>query len=447
MDIVKDVMQIKRGQGQTRMMLLPPLESFIPKDDPIRRLNRVLDLSFVHEAVRGYYCQDNGRPSVDPEVIIRLFLLQAIEDIPHVRDLMRKVHVNLSYRWFIGYDLDEALPDHSTLSRALDRFGDDVFNELFSRSIRQCKEKGLIEGKVLHVDATTIRADLDADRVNQPDSPDPDARFGRFPDGTKQPGYKQQTVVDDQSRVIVDVAVMPANESEGNSALEAIDRAMERIEQKPEVVCADSAYASGKNAAGCRARDIRLVSPPPAPVNNPGGEGFFTIEAFYYDEERDVFICPAGEVLKRVCEIAGQAGRYRYRAGVSVCKRCKLKSKCTKSTQRDLNAGTHHGAMVSLRRDSKTESFGRLYRSRAPAIEGIFAESKTWHGLGRAWRRGLAKMRVQSLLIAAVINFKRLSALFLHLNMPANVLIRLFKTIWMMIGRFQNEFEPKYELA
>lgn len=429
------------------MMLLPPLEEFIPEDHPIRQLNRVLDLSFVQEAVRGHYCQDNGRPSVDPEVIIRLFLLQAMEGISHVRDLMRQVHVNLAYRWFIGYDLDEKLPDHSTLSRALDRFGDDVFNELFSRSIRQCREKGLIEGKVLHVDATTIRADLDADRVNKPDSADPDARFGRFPDGGKHPGYKQQTVVDDRSRVIVDVAVMPANEPEGNSALEAIDRAIERIEQKPQAVCADSVYASGENAAGCQARDIRLVSPPPAPVNSQGGNGFFTIEAFYYDEERDIFICPAGEVLKRFCKIAGQPGRYWYRAGVRVCKRCKLRSECTKSTQRSLSAGINHGAMVSLRRDSKTESFGRLYRSRAPAIEGVFAEAKTWHGLARAWRRGLAKMCVQSFLIAAVINFKRLSALFLHLNAPANAPICLFRAIWVITGRPQKEFKPEYEFA
>lgn len=97
-------MQTKRDIRQTGMMLLPPLETFIPKDYPIRRLNKVLDLSFVHEAVREHYCQDNGRPSIDPEVIIRLFLLQAIEGITHVRELLRQVQVNIAYRWFIGYD-------------------------------------------------------------------------------------------------------------------------------------------------------------------------------------------------------------------------------------------------------------------------------------------------------------------------------------------------------
>jgi transposase len=196
------------------MMLLPPLEEFIPSDHPVRRLNKVLDLSFVHEAVRDHYCQNNGRPSIDPEVIIRLFLLQAIFNIPHVRELMRQVQVNLAYRWFIGYQLDEKLPDHSTLSKALDRFGDDVFNELFARSIELCGESGLIEGRMLHIDATSIRADLDKNKVKCADRADKDAAFGRFADGTYQPGYKQQTAVDDQAGVVVGLSVQPANESD-----------------------------------------------------------------------------------------------------------------------------------------------------------------------------------------------------------------------------------------
>ena len=112
-------MQTKREKSQQSLTLLPPLESFVPQDHYLRKLDKVLDLGFVHESVRDRYCQDNGRPSVDPEVIIRLFLIQALEGIRHVRELLRQVQVNLAYRWFIGYELDEPLPDHSTLSRAL----------------------------------------------------------------------------------------------------------------------------------------------------------------------------------------------------------------------------------------------------------------------------------------------------------------------------------------
>jgi len=442
-DIIEDDMQTKRVNRQTRMMLLPPLEAFIPKDHPIRRLNKVLDLSFVHDAVRGQYCHDNGRPSIDPEVIIRLFLLQAIEGIPHVRDLMRQVAVNLAYRWFIGYDLDEPLPDHSTLSRALDRFGDDVFNELFTRSIAQCKSKGLIEGRVLHLDATTIRADLNENCVNKKDSADPDARIGRFPDGSMHPGYKQQTVVDNKAKVILDVEVMPANEAEGSSAVESIERAIERTGSKPEAVCADSAYASGENAAGFEQRDIRLISPPRVVAGGRGDKGCFNIEEFHYDEEKDEFICPAGQRLRQVGRMAGEPHRRKYRASAKSCRGCSLKDQCTTSAVRCLNASIYHGAMVRLRADSKSEDFWDLYANRAPSIEGVFAEAKCWHGLRRAWRRGLAKMRIQSLLIAAVINLKRLIAFFI-------VIKALIKAIKARIVAFkgisiESELQKRFE--
>ena len=239
-------MQTKKEKAGYGMMLLPPMESFIPKDHYLRRLDKVLDLDFIHDIVKDNYCQTNGRPSIDPEVIIRLFLLQAMDGIRHVRDLMRQVQVNLAYRWFIGYELDEKLPDHSTLSKSLDRFGDDVFNELFERSISQCQKSGLIEGKVLHVDATTIRADIDKRRVNRPDSSDQDARFGHFPDGTLKPGYKQHTVADGKHRVIVGLSVTPVNSSEHNSAVAVIDKAIKSLHTNPKVVCADSAYEIGR---------------------------------------------------------------------------------------------------------------------------------------------------------------------------------------------------------
>jgi transposase len=433
--MIEVFMQTKREHNQTRMMLLPPLEAFIPKDHPIRRLNRVLDLSFVHEAVRGHYCQDNGRPSIDPEVIIRLFLLQAIEGLGHVRDLMRQVQVNLAYRWFIGYDLDEPLPDHSTLSRALDRFGDDVFNGLFERSIAQCQASDLIEGRVLYLDATTIRADIDKNRVGKEDSSDPDARFGRFPEGKILPGYKQQTIVDEKNRVIVGVEVVSADRHESQDALAVIDQAVEHLGSSPAAVCADKAYAGGDSAAALEERGIRLVSPPPK-AKTYTGDAFYSIEDFKYEEKRDIFICPAGEVLKNTGPVKSRPLQYRYRCSVRVCGRCHLKAKCTVARYRQLQVGRHHQALVRLRADSKTESFRELYRARAPVVEGIFAESKCWHGLRRAWRRGLTMMRIQSLLIAAVINFKRLISLFIPPNMPNMTIIRIITRLEAIIITF-----------
>jgi transposase len=426
-------MQTKRENQQGRLVLLPPVEQFVPSDHRLRRLNRVLDVSFVHQAVRGKYCQDNGRPSVDPEVVLRLFLLQAIEGIGQVRELLRQVQVNLAYRWFIGYELDEEIPDHSTLSKALDRFGDEIFNQVFVRSIAQCQKSGLIEGKVLHVDATTIRADIDKSGVDQKRSSDPDARFGHFPGGRLEPGYKQQTAVDDHSRVIVGLDVVSADRLEGHSATSVVAEATAQLGSAPEVVCADAAYGSGENRAVFEHRDIRLVSPPKKVQPSEGGK-YFTVADFQYDESRDVFVCPSGSILRNVGGVLGRPKQQRYAALRSVCCSCQFKARCTKSSRRQLKVSLYYGALDRLRADSRTESFRALYRRRAPVIEGIFAEAKQWHGLRRAWRRGLPNMRIQCLLIAAVLNFKRLVASLSPIYGFRETISTLVSAIWCMLG-------------
>lgn len=422
------------------MMLLPSLEAFIPEDHYLRKLNRVLDLSFVHEAVSDKYCQDNGRPSIDPEVIIRLFLLQAIEGISSVRRLLQRVHVDLAYRWFIGYRVDERLPDHSTLSKALDRFGDGVFNELFARSVSQCQQSGLLEGQVLHLDATTIRANLDAGRVNKPDSPDRDARFGHFPGGKRHPGYKQHTLADGKRRVVVGLSVTPANCPEGRETSRLVDEASGRLGHPPAVVCADAAYGSGRNRAELEGCGVRLVSPPHGPKTYTGGK-YFTVDVFAYDESRDRFTCPAGHPLKHVYTEKVR-GRRIYRAQRRHCRVCPLRSQCTKSECRAVKVSPYHASLVRLRADSQTDSFKQLYRRRAPVIEGVFAEAKQWHGLGRAWRRGLAKMRVQCLLIATVINLKRLGGVSGY-SYPWQVCTEAIRNhIWCALKKYYRWYSP-----
>ena len=401
-------MQGKRDFTDNGMMLLPSLEAYIPEDHPLRKLDRVLDLSFVHDEVRDRYCQYNGRPSIDPEVVIRLFLLQAIENIPSVRKLLRDAHVNLAYRWFIGYRVDEKLPDHSTLSRALDRFGDEVFDRLFKDTVARCQDSGLLEGKVLHLDATTIRADLDANKVNKPNSSDKDARFGHFPDGNIKPGYKQDTIADGKRRVIVGVDVKPANASDDSNLSEMVDDVIDRLGVVPEALCADRAYGSGKNCASLEERGVRLISPP-APAKSASSK--YSISDFRYDESRDCFTCPAGKQLSSIGIDPTQPNRKRYRARRSACGACKLKPRCTNAARREIKVGLFYGALLRLRKDYLSKSFKRYYARRAAVIEGVFAEAKEWHGLGRAWRRGLMKMRVQSYLIASVMNYKRLGAL------------------------------------
>jgi hypothetical protein len=290
----------------------------------------------------------------------------------------------------------------------------------------------LVEGRVLHVDATTIRADIDRERVNKPDSSDPDARFGRFPRQKIEPGYKQHTVADGKARVVLGVSVTPADRSEHDEAVAVVDEALKRLKEPPEAVCADAAYASGKNARAMESRGIRLVSPPPKPKTYTGDE-FFSIEDFEYDEKNDRFTCPAEKQLKYTTT-EKKRGRRTYRALHTDCSHCSLKPCCTNSERRHLKVSRHHASLVRLRADSKTESFRNLYRARAPVIEGVFAEAKQWHSLGRAWRRGLSKMLVQSLLVAAIINFKRL----MMTSVPLLALFFAFRSLISQIRSYMG---------
>jgi IS5 family transposase len=272
--------------------------------------------------------------------------------------------------------------------------------------------------------------------VVKPDSPDPDARFGRFPDGKTHPGYKQHTVADGKARVILGLSVTAANVSEHDEALAVIDNAISHLSVAPETVCADGAYSSGENSAALEERQIRLVSPPPKGVTYTKDK-YFTVEDFVYDEKRNIFICPAGKTLKYLGRVKDRPNQRRYGGLPSVCRQCELKDKCTKANRRQLKVSKNHAALVRLRADSRTESFKKLYRSRAPVIEGIFGEAKEWHGLRRAWRRGISKMRVQCLLIAAVINLKRLAT---H-SLPWNPLIILYNVIKNVLVGFWSELQ------
>jgi hypothetical protein len=236
--------------------------------------------------------------------------------------------------------------------------------------------------------------------------------------------------------VVLGLSVTPANHHEHDVAVGLIDRVLKRLERLPEAVCADAAYGSGRNYVALAERGIRLVSPPPK-AKTYTGDAYFTVVDFEYDETDDMFICPAGKELKYL-STEKKRGRRIYRAQRSACRECPLKSQCTRSNRRAVKVSAYHGGLVKLRADSKTDSFRQLYRRRAPVIEGVFGEAKQWHGLRRAWRRGLSKMRVQCLLIAAVINFKRLAAVFAAL-FGLRLLIKIILDTIRLILAFSDD--------
>ena len=155
------------------------LESFVAADHFLRRVDRVLDLSFVRELTAPRYAVQQGRPSIDPEVYFRMQLVAYFFGIAKDRRLCEEVHYNLAYRWFCRLSLVDDVPDHSSLTRIRDRLGEEVFEAVFRRIVAQCQQKGLAKAPCrVMTDATLIAADASLDSLvhNDPEQARIEAR-------------------------------------------------------------------------------------------------------------------------------------------------------------------------------------------------------------------------------------------------------------------------------
>lgn len=152
-------------QKQTELWVEPVnLGRRIPQDHLLRKINKVLDLGFVRGEVADFY-GNNGNVSVDPVIIIKLMLLLFLDNVPSERELMRIVPLRLDYLWFLGYGLEDEIPNHSVLSKARKRWGAEVFERLFARSVEQCVAAGLVDGSKLYVDASLVAANASRNSV------------------------------------------------------------------------------------------------------------------------------------------------------------------------------------------------------------------------------------------------------------------------------------------
>src|SRR3954454_21407250 len=140
------------------------LEDLVPRDHFYRHLEAKLDLSFVRCWAREL-CAERGRPSIDPVIFFKLQLVMFFEGIRSERKLIETASLNLAHRWYLGYALDEDLPDHSSLTRIRQRMGVEVFQRFFEQVVDLCQEAGLVWGRELYFDATRVMADADTDSL------------------------------------------------------------------------------------------------------------------------------------------------------------------------------------------------------------------------------------------------------------------------------------------
>lgn len=420
------------------------LDDEVPPHNPLRALQAILDLRFVEQKTRTLYGR-NGHVSVDPVVIIKMLLLAYLHNVPSIRELMRQIEDRLSYRWFLGYDVGEKIPDHSVISKALRRFGPELFRELFGRTVTQCTEAGLVDGELVLMDASTIQADASGDSIQPVDrlapkksfaqftsavekevtteekkgdppasggssvndkyrsSTDPDASIISRDGGKRSLAYKDHRVVDNQCGVILETQATPAAVAEGTLLPSLIDRVCSQTFY-PRAVAADKSYGHAANFRYLWEQHITAHVPR---VRSPRQKpGVFGKEQFTYLPDEDVYVCPAGERLSAGRRKA-RRGFLEYKASQKSCASCALRTQCLSGRSARTVTRAVDEAYVTRIYPGPVRRCWAMRRRKA-VVEGSFADAKERRGHRRSRWRGLVKMQIQCHLVAAAQNLLKL---------------------------------------
>ena len=430
------------------------LERHVPEDHLLRRIDRFVDLSGLREHLRPYY-SDTGRPSIDPELMIRMLLVGYCLGIRSERRLCEEVHLNLAYRWFCRLGLDGAVPDHSTFSKNRHgRFRDsDLLRRLFEASVERCMAEGLVGGEGFAVDASLIKADanrqrsvpgsegLPAEAVGRavreylavlddaafggstPVVPkflsiaDPASRWTGANGGLAFFAYSTNYLIDLKHAVIMDVeATTSIRQAEVTAQRRMLERTQDRFGVWPERLAADAAYGSAENLAWLVHE--RGIEPHMPVFDKDRTDGSFARSDFAYDHERDVYICPGGQELRQYWQEGRAAkaqppanGLYRYRARKAECDSCSLRAQCRPGEQgRKLLRSIHEGARDLARDLSETDAYLTCRRERKK-VEMLFAHLKRILKLDRLRLRGPNGAKDEFLLAATDQNLRKMAKL------------------------------------
>lgn len=440
------------------------LERHVPEDHLLRRIDGLVDLSEVRTHLAAFY-SSTGRPSIDPELMVRMLIAGYCFGIRSERRLCDEVHLNLAYRWFCKLGLSDPVPDHSTFSKNRHgRFRDsDLLRHIFEMVLHRCREEGLVGGEGFAVDASIIKADSSRQQGGPgsdglaPEntvraareyletlddaafgaasevtpkylSPsDPAARWTAAHRGLAFYAYSVNYLIDIDNAVIVDVEGSgPIRQAEIAATKTMIERTEQQEHLRPRKLIGDTGY-------GAAAMLDWLVNErgiePHIPVwdKSQRQDGTFSRNDFVYEPQADHYICPGGKALKRY-RYAGRAAKakppkdetYRYRAKKSDCDTCLLKSRCCpKEPMRKVPRSIYEGARERARQIAQTEDY-LVSRRERKKVEMLFAHLKRILKLDRLRLRGPNGAKDEFLLAATAQNLRKMAKLVpLRTALPA----------------------------
>ncbi|MBT3557319.1 MAG: transposase [Rhodospirillales bacterium] len=431
---------------QDRLFYEFDLEDMVPDDHLLRRIDRVLDVSWLRDEMKPHYSH-LGCPSVCPELMIRMLLVGYCYSIRSERRLCEEVKMNLAYRWFCGLGLEGKVPHHSTFSvNRHGRFHDsDILRKVFEEVVCGCMKAGLVGGEGFAVDASVIEANasrfqrvkgsevewteeqlvrrpvreylsaLESD--NPPTNPkqkpkamsptDPTAAWTARGRNKIMFGYSLNYLMDMEDAVIVDVEATPTRISKEVDATETmIERTEDRFGLKPDRLAGDVAYGTGKMLGWLANRNIT----PHIPVwdqSRVAAEGKFVRADFEYHKECDLYVCPGGKELKTSGTVH-DGTTIKYIAKRSDCSGCPLKPNCTSGRERRVSRDTNQEVRDDAQALMETDAYYQSGVDRKQ-IERLFGEAKNILSMVRLRLRGLSGAKEEFLLTATVQNLKRLA--------------------------------------
>jgi transposase len=424
------------------------LDAHVPADHLLRSIDRFVDLSGLRRELAPFY-STMGRPSIDPELMIRMLIIGYCSGIRSERRLCDEVHLNLAYRWFCRLGLQGSVPDHSTFSK--NRHGrfreSDLFRRLFETIVRRCIEAGFVGGEGFAVDGSLIKADASRQKGVEGSSGLPpeatsraiqeylavldDAAFGVATDvppkfispadpaarwtgahgGQAFFAYSANYLIDVDNAIIVDVEATTAiRQGEVLAAKRMIERAMERFDLYPARLMGDSAYGSAE-MLGWLVYEHGIEPHVTVFDKSERKDGTFSREDFRYDPVGDVYFCPGGKTLTTTGTLVNDGATMLYRASKMDCDGCSLKSRCCpKQPARKVPRSIHEGARDMARAIARSWE-GRVSRRLRKKVEMLFAHLKRILKLDRLRLRGPNGARDEFLLAATAQNLRKLAKL------------------------------------
>ncbi len=431
------------------------LERHVPADHLLRAIDRFVEFDGLRASLAPFY-STTGRPSIDPELLIRMLIVGYCFGIRSERRLCEEVHLNLAYRWFCRLGLDGDVPDHSTFSKNRHgRFRDsNLLRRLFETVLQRCIDERLVGGEGFAVDASLIQADAsDRNRVEGAAGLPPaaagravdeylavldDAAFGaasevtpkfiapadpatRWTAAHRGPAffaYSTNYLIDIDNAIIVDVEATTAiRQAEILAAKRMVRRAMDRFNLCPARLIGDTAYGTA-DMLNWLVHEQGIE--PHVPVFDKSGrsDGTFERAEFRYDHGRDLYICPGGKELRQRQRtyrmpraFVDENGLLRYRASKRDCDDCALKPRCCPNAPaRKILRSIHEGARDLARDIAKTEAYKTSRRQRKK-VEMLFAPLKRILKLDRLRLRGPCGARDEFHLAATVQNLRKLAKL------------------------------------